>query len=115
MIDFACQEFDLDEVIKCSLGLTKADYKLMLHFLNSRDDWTTTTELSKKLRLTLSTIQRCVKSLHEKNILDRRQENLDGGGYTFIYKLKNKQELKSRVSDTIHSWVKKFDKELDKW
>ncbi len=114
MVDFACKDIDLEEVIKCSLGLSKADYSLMLHFLIT-DDWTTTNQIAKKMKIGLSTVQRCVKSLHEKNIIDRRQENMTGGGYFFIYIIKNKKELKSRVKETIHSWVEKFDKELEKW
>ena len=115
MIDFACQQFDLNEIVKCSLGLTKADFRMLGYFLNEDENWFTTHELAKSLKLNLSTIQRCVKSLHEKDVLERAQENLNGGGYTFIYKIKNRTELRKKIKYIIHKWVKKVDVELEKW
>src|SRR5512138_2173352 len=107
MIDFACKEFDLDEIIKCSLGITKAEFKLVKKMLSSDKEWFTTQELSKELDLDLSTVQRCVKSLNEKEIIIRRQENLDSGGYLFRYQLKKREELRQRIKDTISRWVAK--------
>ena len=115
MIDFACKEFDLDEIIKCSLGITKAEFNLVKLLLSSKKEWFTTQELSKELDLNLSTIQRCVKSLSEKNIIVRRQENLNSGGYLFRYQLKKREELRQRIKDTISRWVARANDELDKW
>ena len=115
MIDFACKRFDLNEIIKCSLGLTRADYKLMNYFLKKQDEWSTTTQLAKELKLNLSTIQRCVKTLHEKEILNRAQENLTGGGYTYVYKIKDKQELRKKIKEIVNNWVEKVDQALSKW
>ncbi|MFA6073783.1 MAG: MarR family transcriptional regulator [Candidatus Woesearchaeota archaeon] len=115
MIDFACKEFNLDEIIKCSLGLTKAEFNLVKMMLATNKEWFTTQELSKDLKLELSTIQRCVKSLHEKEILLRRQENLDSGGYLFHYQLKKREELRQRIKDTTSRWVAKVNDELDNW
>ncbi|MCF7872345.1 winged helix-turn-helix transcriptional regulator [Candidatus Woesearchaeota archaeon] len=115
MIDFACKRFDLNEIIKCSLGLTKADYKLMNHLLKNEEEWTTTTQLAKELKLNLSTIQRCVKTLHEKQILNRAQENLTGGGYTYTYQIKNKKELTKKIKEIVNNWVKTVDHALEKW
>ena len=91
MIDFACKTFSLEEVIKCGLGLTRADYKLLLYFIDNKD-WLTTADISKELSLNLSTVQRGVKRLYEKEVLLRSQENLDNGGYLFLYKAKEKVE-----------------------
>ena len=115
MIDFACKEFYLDEIIKCSLGITKAEFKLVKLLLDSKREWFTTQELSKELHLDLSTVQRCVKSLSEKNLLLRRQENLSSGGYLFRYQLKKREELRQRIKDTISRWVARVNDELDRW
>ncbi|NCN86639.1 MarR family transcriptional regulator, partial [archaeon] len=37
MIDFACKKFDIEEVIKCSLALSKSDFRI-LKFLMQNDD-----------------------------------------------------------------------------
>lgn len=114
MIDFACKQFSLDEIIKCSLGLSKADSKVM-HFLLKERDWITAKDLAKKLSLNLTTVQRAVKKLHEKEVLTRSQENLKDGGYIFHYRIKNKKELRALIMQLVHSWVKNVEKELEKW
>ena len=115
MIDFACKEFRLDDIIKCSLGMTKAEFKLVKMFLSTQKEWFTTQEISRELKLDLSTVQRCVKSLHEKDLIIRRQENLDSGGYAFRYQLKKREELRQRIKDTISRWVSRVNDELDRW
>jgi len=114
MIDFACKTFKLDEVIKCGLGLSKADIKLM-KFLLSDEDWVTTSDLSKKLSLNLTTIQRSVKKLYEKGVVLRSQENLDSGGYIFLYKIKPKAALKDLIMGIVKNWVRTVEKEFEKW
>ena len=91
-MDFACKELKVEDVIKCALNLIKADLKAMKYFLNETERWIDTDTLLKVLNLDISTIQRSVKKLHEKEILQRLQQNLDGGDYFFRYKII--QELK---------------------
>lgn len=115
MIDFACKTFSLNEVIKCGLGLTKADIKLMHHMLEESDEWFTTDELAKDLNLNLSTIQRSVKKLYEKQVLLRSQSNLSNGGYIFNYRIKAKPALRDLIMAVVHNWVKTVDNELKRW
>ena len=114
MIDFACKKFDLDEVIKCVLGLSKSEFRL-LKFLSEQDTRFTTEELSKKLKLDKSTIQRSVKKLHERNLVIRSQINQTVGGYIFLYKIKNKENIKKIVNETLDNWVGTFKKRLSSW
>jgi predicted transcriptional regulator len=115
VIDFACRRFRLDEVIKCGLGLSKSDYKLMEHLLDKEEEWFTTEMLVKQMHLHLSTAQRSVKRLYEKGVLLRSQKNLDNGGYVFQYQIKNKKALSNLVQDIVHKWAKRVEEELKKW
>jgi predicted transcriptional regulator len=115
MIDFACKQFKIDQVIKCSLGLTKAEYKIFEYLLKHQAGKISTTDLSKKTNLDLTTIQKSVKKLYEKGILIRTQKNMDGGGYVFCYQVKDKSEIKQTVLKTINSWVEKVDFEMREW
>lgn len=115
MIDFACKEFKVEDVIKCALNLTKADLKVMRYFLNETDLWADTESLSKVLELDISTIQRSVKKLHEKEILQRSQQNLDGGGYIFRYKAHSRTKIKDIVMTVVNSWADRLGQELEKW
>lgn len=113
MIDFACREFNLDEIIKCGFGITKAEYYMLNYFSKNHESWLTTEDLAKDLKLNLSTVQRGVKKLFDKQILNRSQNNLSGGGYTFVYKLKPKSEVRKLVLFIIHGWVKRVETEIN--
>jgi predicted transcriptional regulator len=95
MIDFACKQFDLEEIVKCSLGLTKSEYKLLTYLLQN-DKQFTTEELAKTLKLDKSTIQRGVKSLHAKKLVTRGQINQTVGGYVFLYRIKERDYLRKK-------------------
>jgi len=67
-MDFACRKISRDEILKCSLGLTKSEIKILKFFINNSNEFYPTDDLSEKLNLKLSTIQKAVKKLHEKEI-----------------------------------------------
>lgn len=115
MIDFACKTFEMSEVIKCSLNLSRAEYKLFDFFIRNSDKSFSTEELSKSLKLDKSTIQRGVKKLHKKNLLFRSQLNQSVGGYLFRYRVKNKNEIKKKVLEILEGWNETVRKELRKW
>jgi predicted transcriptional regulator len=115
MIDFACKSFDLKDVVKCGLGLSKADCKVCMHLIRHMGEEFTTEEIGRQTRLTLSTVQRAVKKLHEKGVIFRHQENLEGGGYQFTYRSKGKPEIRRIISEIIDGWTKSVDDALQKW
>ncbi|WP_406657552.1 MarR family transcriptional regulator [Methanolobus sp. ZRKC2] len=115
MIDFACKEFEIEAVIKCGLNLTKADLQVLKHFLQFGQNWLNTEHIADELGLNLSTVQRSVKKLYERNILIRSQNNMDGGGYFFVYKIRSKKEIRELIMEIVNSWVKRVDSELQAW
>jgi predicted transcriptional regulator len=114
MIDFACKKFDLEEVVKCSLGLSKSEFKLLKFLMEKRSQFTTE-ELSKELGLDKSTIQRAVKKMHGKGLLTRGQINQTVGGYVFLYRIKNRENVRKIVLDTVEGWVEVFRENINKW
>jgi predicted transcriptional regulator len=114
MIDFACKEFNLHDIVKCSLGLTRSDL-LVLEYLLRHTGNHTTEDLAAKMHLDLSTVQRAMKKLHEKRLVLRIQRNLTSGGYVFEYRIARKEEIRKIVMDIVHSWTARVDKELAKW
>ncbi|MDP3881917.1 MAG: MarR family transcriptional regulator [Nanoarchaeota archaeon] len=115
MIDFACKRFSLEEVIRCGLGLTKADLNLLSFLIKNINYFFTTQDLSKEISLDLSTVQRSVRKLHDKNLLLRKQKNLKNGGYIFYYKAKPRREIKDIILDIVEKWVERVGKELENW
>jgi len=115
MIDFACKQFKLNDVVKCALGLSKGDQKVMEFFIKNSDNDYTTEKLAKALRINLTTAQRAVKKLSEKGIIKRKQQNLENGGYLYNYSLQDKRIIREIIITIIKSWVKKVEEGLEKW
>jgi predicted transcriptional regulator len=114
MIDFACKRFDLNEIVKCAFGLTKSDFKI-LKLLMFKDSFLTSLNVQKELNLDLSTAQRSLKKLRQKELILRKQKNLSSGGYVFEYKAKNKNEIKNMILNIVEAWTKKVKDELEKF
>ena len=115
MIDFGCKQFDLEDIIKCGLGLTKTEFRIMKYFLEHSKNECITFSLSKKLDLNLTTIQKAVKKLSEKNIIIRHQKNLEQGGYIYTYKCNSKLNIRTIIKDIIKNWSEKVESKIDKW
>jgi predicted transcriptional regulator len=115
MIDFACKTFEISEVVKCSLSLSKSEFNLLDFFVKNSDSSFSTEELSTKLKLDKSTIQRGVKKLREKDLLFRLQINQTVGGYFFKYRLKDEKKLKRKLIDILDSWNEGVKKEVRRW
>ncbi len=114
MIDFACKKFDIDEVVKCGLGLSRTDFRL-LKFLVENQDSFTTGDLAKKLGVDKSTIQRSVKKLHGKGLVSRGQINQSVGGYVFTYRVKDREKIREMVWAIIDGWEKNVKKRIVNW
>lgn len=114
MISFACKRIELEELIKCSFGLNKTEFNV-LQFLLTQNSENSLMDLSKKMDLDRTTVQKAVKGLLAKELIKRFQINLNGGGYLFVYKPKDKREIKEKMKLTLNSWVKNVDDEINKW
>ncbi len=117
MIDFACKQFNINDIIKCGLGLTKAEFKVMLFFLQPHDSSKsfTTQDISTALNLNLTTVQKSVKKLTGISILSRRQKNLASGGYIYTYRANSRDNVRNIMKDRIHNWSLKVEKKIDEW
>jgi predicted transcriptional regulator len=114
-IDFACKKIELDEVVKCSLNLGNAEFRLISFLIKHSNGNFSTQELSERLGLDKSTIQRGVKKLHEKDLLFRSQLNQSVGGYLFLYRIKSKLEVKRKIEGIIKIWNERLTSSLKNW
>ncbi len=113
-MEFACKPIKIEEVIRCSLDLRKSEYKL-IEFMIKEKQPITIQDISKKLSLDRTTVQKMMKRFFSKELVERYQENLDGGGYIFTYKLRNKELLKQKIKDIVRSWYESVNASVDKW
>ena len=115
MIDFACKQFNLEDIIKCGLGLTRTEFKVMEYLLNNTHKECKTNSISKKLNLNLTTVQKAVKKLSDKNIINRRQKNLDKGGYVYTYECNSRINIRRIIKDIIRNWSENVEDKIDRW
>ncbi len=113
MINFACKDFRSIDIIKCGLGLTRAELSIFLHLLKNKDRTFTTSALSKEVGLEITTAQKAFKKMTEKKLLTKNQLNLDTGGYLFEYKILPENKIKQILKDIIKSWSKRVEKKID--
>ena len=113
-IDFACKSVDLEEVVKCSLGLTRGEYKVFERALKE-GEWFTVSTLAKKMRLDRTTVQKTLGKLLKRGYVERRQFNRDEGGFVFAYKTNKKEEVKKGIKKTVRAWARAVEKEVEEW
>jgi predicted transcriptional regulator len=114
MIDFACRRFDLEEVIRCGLGLSRTDYKILKHLVETGET-IDSKSISGILKIDLSTAQRSLKKLRELELLKRQQVNLPSGGYNLKYSSVEKEEISKILESIVDGWSKKVKAELINW
>lgn len=114
MVSFACKSISLEEIIKCGFQLTKTEYYVMMHLLATAEELTTQ-EIADDLKKERTTIQKAIKSLAEKRVVVRKQFNLEKGGYSFVYSIREKENLKMRILHMIDRWTSEVKKEVSNW
>ena len=98
----------------CSFELNKTEYNLFTFLLSQEDPLCTSTigELTEKDR---TTIQKAIKKLVSKDLVNKHQVNLDSGGYTFVYSIKNKQFIKQTMLEIVDKWHRAVVDQIKSW
>lgn len=112
MINFSCKRVKKEDLIRCSFGLSKSEYNLLL-FLFKHNKGLTATEIGDKLSIDRTTVQKSIKLLLSKTLVIRKQRNLSKGGYTFIYYSENVNEIKHRMINTVAEWYDNVINEIE--
>lgn len=111
-MDFQCKPIDTKDLIKCTFGLNKTELELFL-FLSKSNKCETVQAISKHLELDRTTIQKSLKRLLETEIIERKQDNLDNGGYVFFYCIKKKPEIRQKMLTILDEWHKNASAEIN--
>jgi predicted transcriptional regulator len=114
-MEFACKNFDIEEIIRCGLNLTKADFTILQFLMQNSKNKLDTNIISSKLSLELSTVQRSLKKMYQEKIVKRSQINIKSGGYSFVYCICDKKEIKDKIKGIINNWTEKFNLEINNW
>ena len=112
MITFSCKKISKEDLIKCAFALNKTEYNLLM-FLLKNDTHFTATQISKLMELDRTTVQKAAANLADKELVKRKQRNISGGGYTFLYSIEDKKEIKNKIKEVIRKWCKGVENTID--
>jgi predicted transcriptional regulator len=112
-LNFACRKISIEQLLKCTFSLTSSEVKVLKVMDCSKE--LSIKELEKKLNKDRSTVQRAVKSLADKNLIIRKQYNLETGGYIFTYRCIRKAFLKEKMKKTLDEFHKSVEKAIDQF
>ncbi len=113
-LSFACKRIDFQDIVMCSFDLNKTEYHLVLFLLQQKKSLSAS-DIGKRLQKDRTTVQKAMKHLAEKHLVKKHQINLQTGGYTFVYAIQNKEELRQRIITIVSSWQKKVLDSIKKW
>jgi predicted transcriptional regulator len=113
MASLKCKQMDSRELIQCTFGLTKTELKIFLYLLKNKRS-IPSNDIAQEIELDRTTVQKSMKGLLDRDIVLRKQMNLDSGGYVFLYCVKHKDELKKQMETIIQSWSTSAVNQLDK-
>jgi predicted transcriptional regulator len=112
MVDWRCRKMNSKDLIRCTFDLSKTELKIFLYLLKINKS-IPSVDIANQIELDRTTIQKSLKKLLEKGIVDRRQNNLDNGGYVFLYSVKKKEELKTQMKEIIEDWKSSAEVQLE--
>ena len=113
-ISFSCHHIDFKDLVMCSFNLNKTEYNLLM-FLLSQQDSLSASQIGEMTKKDRTTIQKAIKKLFEKELVLKHQVNLDTGGYTFVYKVKDRAYIRGTILDIVNKWHKGVVESIQNW
>jgi predicted transcriptional regulator len=112
-LNFGCKRFPIDQVLRCSFGLTAPEFAILKTLLSKGE--LSVEEVATLLGKDRTTIQRAMKSIVAKGLVKRRQYNLDTGGYQYHYLPEDKEQIKQRIQSHFQKFTEMVRDEIEHW
>lgn len=112
-VDFTCKKITLKDLVQCNYNLNESEYLIFAELIKSRKGLSVK-ELVEKVEKDRTTIQKILTKLLKRDLLMKRQINLDRG-FMFVYFSKNKEEIVKEIEANVSSYFEKIRESLDKW
>ena len=112
-IDLTCRKVSLRDLIQCNYNLNDSEYLIFNEIIKNRSGLSVKqlVEIFGKER---TTIQKILSKLVKKNLLTKRQVNLERG-FMFLYISKNKKDLVKEIEVNLISYLNSMKESLEKW
>lgn len=112
-IDFTCKKISLKDLIQCNYNLNDSEYAIFSQLIKSKRGLSVK-ELVEKVEKDRTTVQKILSKLLKRNLLMKRQMNLDRG-FMFVYFSKNRDEIIKEIELNVESYFQAIKENLDKW
>ncbi len=113
-ISFSCHHIDFKDLVMCSFNLNKTEYNLLM-FLLGQEDSLSATQIGETMQKDRTTIQKAIKKLYGKELVLKHQVNLETGGYTFVYRVKDRSYIRGTILDIVNKWHKGVVESVNNW
>jgi|AntAceMinimDraft_8_1070364.scaffolds.fasta_scaffold31944_3 predicted transcriptional regulator len=114
MISFACKQIHFKDLLHCSFNLNKTEYDLFT-FLLTKDESLCVSTIGEMTGKDRTTVQKAIKKLIFQDLVLKHQVNLENGGYTFVYKIKDKEVLRNKMLDIVQTWHTQVVNSVKNW
>lgn len=113
-MEFACTKLPPEKIIRCAFGLTKQEFTIFLFFCSSKN-MISSKDIQEHFASNLASVQRALKKLHDNDLIERKQLNLEHGGYEYFYSSKSRAHLRKLLRDRLDFWVHSVEQEVQTW
>lgn len=112
-VDFTCKKVTLKDLVQCNYNLNESEYQIFAEIIKSKKGLSVK-ELVEKVQKDRTTIQKILAKLLKRELLMKRQINLDRG-FMFVYFSKNKDDIVKEIEENVNSYFEKIKEGLEKW
>ncbi len=111
-VTFACKKITHEELVRCSFDLNKTGYNVFVFLLRAKQE-KTASEIGEEMSLERTTVQKAVKELLKKHLIKRVRRNLPKGGYTYLYRISERDKIKAKMEEIVYEWYKGVKKGIE--
>ena len=102
MVGLFGKSFDKKEdLLCCAFGLRNSEITIYLYLI---DGPKTVEEIAVVVEKDRSTVQRTLNRLHKKDLVERRTQSIERGGYYYEYIAKSTGEVREEILAQLDDW-----------
>ena len=102
IFDLFSKSFDKQEdLLCCAFGLRDSEIAVYLYLVEGPK---TVEEIAVVVEKDRSTVQRVLNRLHKKDLVERRTQSIERGGYYYEYLAKSTDRVRKEILDQLDDW-----------
>ncbi len=110
MVGLFSKSFDKKEdLLCCAFGLRDSEITIYLYLI---DGPKTVEEIAVVVEKDRSTVQRVLNKLHKKDLVERRTQSIERGGYYYEYIAKSTEKVREEILAQLDEWYEETRKFL---